>query len=137
MTFPLEAIGQSHSTGRLLPVVADKRPGASGNLGTLATLQAPADGYTVGFSGIRLTTNPALLPSLGYDPRTDLQMVSQFTQHPIVVLASAKSGITSVAELVDRARAEIVPVSTAGVGTSSHLGPELWFRVVGGRFEPV
>lgn len=120
-----------------VPVVVDNRAGASGNLGTLATLQAPADGYTVGFSGIHLTTNPALLPSLGYDPRTDLQMVSQFTQLPIVVLASAKSGITSVAELVDRARAEIVPVSTAGVGTSSHLGPELLFRVVGGRFEPV
>ena len=120
-----------------VPIVVDNRPGASGNLGTLAVLQAPADGYTVGFSGIHLTTNPALLPSLGYDPRADLQMVSQFTQLPIVVLASVKSGITSMAELITRAKADAVPISTAGIGTSSHLGPELLFRVAGGRFEPV
>ncbi|MFH5923892.1 Bug family tripartite tricarboxylate transporter substrate binding protein [Roseomonas xinghualingensis] len=120
-----------------VPIVVDNRPGASGNLGTLAVLQAPADGYTVGFSGIHLTTNPALLPSLGYGPRADLQMVSQFTQLPIVVLASVKSGITSMAELITRAKADAVPISTAGIGTSSHLGPELLFRVAGGRFEPV
>ncbi|HEY8614101.1 MAG TPA: tripartite tricarboxylate transporter substrate binding protein [Roseomonas sp.] len=120
-----------------VPVVVDNRPGASGNIATLATLQAPADGHTLGFSGIHLTTNPSLLPSLGYDPRHDLQTVSQFTALPIVVLASAKSGITSMAELITRAKADAVPISTAGVGTSSHLGPELLFRVAGGRFEPV
>ncbi|WP_270934750.1 Bug family tripartite tricarboxylate transporter substrate binding protein [Falsiroseomonas oryzae] len=119
------------------PVVVDNRPGASGNLGTLAALQAPPDGHTLGFAGIHLATNPAMLPSLGYDPRADIRMVSQFTSLPIVILASARSGIGSIAELVERARREAVFVSSSGAGTSSHLGPTLLFNVAGGRFEPV
>ncbi len=119
------------------PVVVDNRPGASGNLGTLAVLHAPADGHTLGFAGIHLATNPALLPSLGYDPRADIRMVSRLTSLPIVVMASARSGLRSVAELVEAARSRPVFTSTAGVGTSSHLGPTLLFGVTGGRFEPV
>jgi len=118
-------------------VVVDNRPGASGNLGTLAALQAPADGHTLGFAGIHLATNPAMLPSLGYDPRTDLRVVSTFTSVPIVVMASTKSGITSVQHLVERAKQRAVQVSSGGVGTSSHLGPTLLFRALGGSFEPV
>jgi tripartite-type tricarboxylate transporter receptor subunit TctC len=118
-------------------VVVDNRPGASGNLGTLAALQAPADGHTLGFAGIHLATNPVMLPQLGYDPRADIRVVSTFTSVPIVVMVSARSGIASVAELVARAKARPVQVSSGGVGTSSHLGPTLLFRALGGAFEPV
>jgi tripartite-type tricarboxylate transporter receptor subunit TctC len=118
-------------------IVVDNRPGASGNLGTLAALQAAPDGHTLGFAGIHLATNPAMLPQLGYDPRADIRVVSTFTSVPIVVMASAKSGITSVQELVDRAKQRGVQVGSGGVGTSSHLGPTLLFRALGGTFEPV
>lgn len=118
-------------------IVVENRPGASGNLGTLAALQAPADGHALGFAGIHLATNPAMLPSLGYDPRGDVQVVSTFTAVPIVVMASVKSGITSVQQLVERAKQRAVQVSSGGVGTSSHLGPTLLFRALGGDFEPV
>jgi tripartite-type tricarboxylate transporter receptor subunit TctC len=118
-------------------IVVDNRPGASGNLGTLAALQAAPDGHTLGFAGIHLATNPAMLLQLGYDPRTDIRVVSTFTSVPIVVMASAKSGITSVQQLVDRAKQRTVQVSSGGVGTSSHLGPTLLFRALGGQFEPV
>lgn len=118
-------------------VVVDNRPGASGNLGTLAALGAAPDGHTLGFAGIHMATNPAMLPSLGYDPRADIRVVSTFTSVPIVVMASARSGITSVRELVERARARAVQVSSSGAGTSSHLGPTLLFRALGGEFEPI
>lgn len=119
------------------PVVVENRAGASGNIGMQAVLQAPADGHTLGFSGIHLATNPALLPTLGYDPRADVQMVCQFVALPIVVLVSTRSGITSMAQLLERARTRAVVCSTAGVGTSSHLGPTLLFRTLGGQFEPI
>jgi tripartite-type tricarboxylate transporter receptor subunit TctC len=118
-------------------IVVENRPGASGNLGTLAALQAPPDGHALGFAGIHLATNPAMLPQLGYDPRADIRVVSTFTSVPIVVLASARSGITSVQQLVERAKQRTVQVSSGGVGTSSHLGPTLLFRALGGSFEPV
>ncbi|WP_137179088.1 tripartite tricarboxylate transporter substrate binding protein [Roseomonas sp. AR75] len=118
-------------------IVVENKPGASGNLGTQAAVQAPADGHTLGFAGIHLATNPVMLPQLGYDPRADVRVVSTFTSVPIVVMASAKSGITSIAQLVERAKQRALQVSSGGVGTSSHLGPTLLFRTLGGQFEPV
>jgi tripartite-type tricarboxylate transporter receptor subunit TctC len=118
-------------------VVVENRAGASGNLATQALVQAPADGLTLGFAGLQLVTNPGLIPQLGYDPARDLQMVGQLTALPVVVMASMRSGIRTMAEAVQRARAGGVTLGTAGVGTSSHLGAELLFRTVGGRFEPV
>jgi tripartite-type tricarboxylate transporter receptor subunit TctC len=131
----LVASGMAAALGQ--PVVVENRAGASGNIGMQAVLQAPADGHTLGFAGIHLATNPALLPSLGYDPLGDVQMVSQFVALPVVVLASAQSGIGSMAELLERARRRPVVCSTAGVGTSSHLGPTLLFRTLGGAFEAI
>lgn len=118
-------------------VVVENRPGASGNIATQAVVQAPADGLTLALAGLQLVTNPGLIPQLGYDPARDLAMVGQLTALPVVVMASARSGITSIEEAVTRARGPGVTIGTAGVGTSSHLGAELLFRTIGGRFEAV
>jgi tripartite-type tricarboxylate transporter receptor subunit TctC len=118
-------------------VVVENRAGASGNLASQAVVAAPADGLTLGFAGLQLVTNPGLIPQLGYDPARDVQMVGQLTALPVVVMASARSGIRSIAEAVERARSRAVTIGTAGVGTSSHLGAELLFRAAGGRFEAV
>lgn len=118
-------------------VVVENRVGASGNLATQAVVAAPPDGMTMALAGLQLVTNPGLIPQLGYDPLRDLQMVGQLTALPVVVMASARSGIRTIAEAVERARGPGVTIGTAGVGTSSHLGAELLFRTVGGRFEPV
>jgi tripartite-type tricarboxylate transporter receptor subunit TctC len=120
-------------------VVVDNRSGASGNIATQAVVQAEPDGHTLGFAGLQLATNPALIASLGYDPERDLQMVGQLTALPVLVVASASSGIRTLPELVERSKAqeEGVLVGAGGYGTSSHLGPEMLFRAVGGRYTPV
>ena len=118
-------------------MVVENRVGASGNLATQAVVAAPADGTTMALAGLQLVTNPGLIPQLGYDPARDLAMVGQLTALPVVVMASARSGIRTLAEAVERARGPGVTIGTAGIGTSSHLGAELLFRTVGGRFEPV
>ncbi len=118
-------------------VVVENRAGASGNIATQAVVQAPADGLTLALAGLQLVTNPGLIAQLGYDPTRDLRMVGQLTALPVVVMASARSGIRTLADAVARARGAGVTIGTAGVGTSSHLGAELLFRTVGGRFEPV
>lgn len=131
----LAAQGMAQELGAT--VVVENRAGASGNIATQAVLQQPADGLTMAFAGLQLVTNPALIANLGYDPATDLQMCGQLTSLPVVVLASAASGITSVPEAIRRAQAGEVRIGTAGRGTSSHLGAELLFRTVGGRFEAI
>jgi len=118
-------------------IVVENRVGGSGNLATQAVVQAPADGMTLALAGLQLVTNPGLIPQLGYDPARDLQMVGQLTALPVVVMASARSGIRNIGEAIEQAKARGVMIGTAGVGTSSHLGAELLFRTVGGRFEAV
>jgi tripartite-type tricarboxylate transporter receptor subunit TctC len=120
-------------------VVVDNRSGASGNTATRAVLQAEPDGHTIGFAGLQLATNPALIAKLGYDPKQDLQMVGQLTALPVLVVTSASSGINTLPELVERFKTdeEAVLVAVAGYGTSSHLGPETLVRAVGGQYTPV
>ena len=118
-------------------VVVENRAGASGNIASQAVVGAPADGLTLGLAGLQLVTNPGLIAQLGYEPLRDLQMVGQLTALPVVVMASARSGIRSIAEAIERAKGPGLTIGTAGVGTSSHLGAELLFRAVGGRFEGV
>lgn len=120
-------------------VVVENRSGASGNIATQAVVQAPADGLTLGFAGLQLATNPAMIARLGYDPERDLQMVGQLNALPVLAFASARSGIRSLPELIERAKArpEGLNIACGGYGTSSHLGPEMLFRAVGARYTPV
>src|SRR5215203_2569649 len=50
------------------PVIIDNRPGASGNVGVLAAVRSPADGYTLTTVSIALAVSPALDSKLAYDP---------------------------------------------------------------------
>jgi tripartite-type tricarboxylate transporter receptor subunit TctC len=119
-------------------VVVENRTGASGNLATQAVVQSPADGHTIGLAGLQLAINPALIARLGYDPERDLQMVSQLTAVPVRVFASARSGIGSLPELVERSKSPNgVTIASGGYGTSSFIGPEQLFRSVGGNYQPV
>ncbi|WP_376099055.1 Bug family tripartite tricarboxylate transporter substrate binding protein [Roseomonas sp. CCTCC AB2023176] len=126
----------SHLLGQ--QVVIENRTGASGNLATQAVTSSPADGATIGLAGLQLAVNPALIARLGYDPATDLQMVSQITAVPVRVFASAKSGIRTLPELVERSKRDDGPlIACGGYGTSSFIGPEKLIRAAGGRYQPV
>ncbi len=132
-------VAQEMAGGLGQQVVVENRSGASGNLATQAVVAAPADGLTLGFAGLQLATNPAMIARLGYEPERDLQMVSQFNALPVLVFASQKSGIRTMADLIARAKAnpEGLTVASGGYGTSSHLGPEMLFRAVGARYSVV
>lgn len=114
-------------------VVVENRAGASAHLATQGLLAAPADGYTILFAGLTLATNPALMKDVGYDPEKDLTMVSQLTAMPVVVVAPAKSPLNSLQDLIAASKAKPggLMFSSGGVGTSAHLGPELFTRVAG------
>jgi tripartite-type tricarboxylate transporter receptor subunit TctC len=118
-------------------VVVENRTGASGNLATQAMVRAPADGHTIGFAAIHLAANPALMP-LGYEPR-DIALLTQTGHVPVFFLASARSGLRDVAQVVTAARERNgdMTFASGGVGTSSHLAVELFSRRAGFRFTHV
>ena len=112
--------------------VVDNRPGASGNLATSHVAKSPADGYTllVGVTGA-LAINPTLYRDLDYVPERDFAAVSMIAQAPVVIVASPASGVTSLKQMVERARAAPGKFSyaTNGVGTSHHLAGEMFKSV--------
>ncbi|MBX9907494.1 MAG: tripartite tricarboxylate transporter substrate binding protein [Beijerinckiaceae bacterium] len=115
--------------------VVESKPGASGNIATQAVLGAPADGHTIYLAQINLATNPFVM-DVGYDPAKALTMVSQIVSIPVVMLTNPKSGLKSVQDVVAAGKARNGELKFGGVlGTSSHLGPELFARDQGFTFK--
>jgi tripartite-type tricarboxylate transporter receptor subunit TctC len=102
----------------------ENRPGANAIIATDAVAQSAPDGYTVLFSSLSLLVNAILQPDkVHYDPFKDFAPVSNAAALPMVVVTSPQTGISSMQELIARAKAKPGEVSygTPGIGGSSHL----------------
>ena len=117
-------------------VVVDNRGGGGGNVGAHLVAKAPPDGHTllVGSSG-PLSVNPVVVSNLPYDSLKDYSPISRVHVVPLVVLAGQKSGIGSIRELIEHAKANPSKLATAsaGTGTTNHFGIELFNTMAGVR----
>src|SRR3954468_19175354 len=111
-------------------VIADNRPGAGGNLGLELTAKAPPDGYTLVLSSPLVALSPSLYSKLNYrqDELAPISLVAiiqnVFLVHPSVPAKTLK-------ELVQVARASPGKLNygSGGVGTTTHLAPELFMSM--------
>lgn len=106
------------------PVIIDNKPGASGIIATQAVLAAPADGYTLLYALLNITsTNPYIYKTLPYKVE-DLMPVSHILAVPFVMVVSTSSPIKSVQDLVQAARQKPGKMNYAsyGTGTANHVG---------------
>ena len=107
--------------------VADTRPGAGGNLGLELAAKAPPDGYTIVLSSPLVAISPSLYAKLNYDPAKDLAPIAQVAVIQNVLLVHPSVPAKSLKELVQLARRSPGKFSfgSGGVGTTTHLAPEL------------
>ncbi len=118
------------------PFVVENKPGASGNISTEFAVRAPADGYTLLLGAIGpIAINPSLFKSLPFDVSRDLQPVAFVGTENFVLTASPATGLTSLKDLVARAREEpeSLGYGSSGVGSGTHLAGELLQRAAGIR----
>ena len=117
-------------------IVVDNRAGGGGNLGAHLVARAAPDGYTLlmGSSG-PLSINTIVFKDTPYDSVRDFAPVSSVHIVPLVVLASQKSGLTSVKDLIARLKANPgkVTMASAGAGTTNHFAIELFASMTGTR----
>jgi tripartite-type tricarboxylate transporter receptor subunit TctC len=120
-----EALGQ--------PVVIENRAGASGTLGVDAVAKSPPDGYTLLMTTGDFTTVPALMPKTAYDPFKDIVPVTRFATVPLLLFTHPGSGVTTVKELIEKAKAEPGKYAYAspGHGTINQLAAE-WLALEAG-----
>jgi tripartite-type tricarboxylate transporter receptor subunit TctC len=111
------------------PFVVENVPGAGSNIATERVARSAADGYTLLMGGnSALVINPSLFEQLPFDPVKDFAPISQVFIAANVLAVPAEVPVKSVAELVALARAQPGKLSYGhdGVGTSQHLGAELF-----------
>jgi tripartite-type tricarboxylate transporter receptor subunit TctC len=122
------------------PVVVENRPGANGIISINALRQARPDGNTLLLGGVSIFSfNPNLYPNLPYDPWRDFTWIAPVADTPFVVVAGRHTGIRSMAEFVERARAkpESITYGSAGIGNSTHLAMEMIAESAGIRLTHV
>jgi hypothetical protein len=111
------------------PFVVENIPGAGSNVATDRVAKSAADGYTLLMGGnSSLVINPSLYETLPFDPLKDFAPISQVFIAANVLAVPPELSVKTVAELVALAKAEPGKLSYghAGVGTSQHLGAELF-----------
>lgn len=109
-------------------VVVENKTGANALIATKDVLHAKPDGYSLHFASLSYNVNPILSPEqAGYDPMADFVPVSLVATLPMVTVTAYESPVTSMQDLIKKARAQPKSVSFAspGVGGSGHLAGEL------------
>jgi len=113
-------------------VVVENRAGATGTVTMAAVAAAPADGYTLMFTGSSYSIIALLMRNLPFsmDAFTPL---SRLTVGPTLLAVPPQLGVKTMAEFVTAAKAQPGKWSfgSSGIGTSVHLGGELFKMAAG------
>lgn len=116
----------SQSLGK--PVVVENRPGAGGATGLITVSKAPADGYTLGMGATgALVINPHIPNSPPLEPLSQLTPVAKLADIPLVVVASQRSGLRNLRQVIDAAavKPDALSWGSTGSNTAQHLSGEL------------
>jgi len=110
-----EALGQ--------PVTIENRPGASYNIASEVVAKAPADGYTLLYTGSVVTLLPSVLGQVAVDPVAAFAPVIKLLDVPLVIVVNPALGVRTLGELLALAakRPGQIAYATPGVGTVPHL----------------
>ena len=115
-------------------ITVENRPGAGGTIAGAFVAKSPADGYTlvvcnVGSHGIA----GSLYKNLAYDLVKDVTPVALIGTTPNVMVVNPSLPVNNVVQFLEYAKANPGKISfgSSGVGTSTHLGVELFKMMAG------
>ncbi|MEI7531597.1 MAG: tripartite tricarboxylate transporter substrate binding protein [Betaproteobacteria bacterium] len=114
-------------------VVIDNKPGANGTIAMNILKQAKPDGYTLSMvSTGALDVNVSLM-NLPYDPTKDFTYIAPMVKFPFYLAVTPASGIKSIQDLVNKAKAEPgkVTYSSPGIGNGIHLAAAMFSYMTG------
>jgi tripartite-type tricarboxylate transporter receptor subunit TctC len=122
-----------------VPVIADNRPGAGGNIGGRQCAKSPPDGYTLCMITPSAPIAVSMVKDLGFDPVTDFAHITLIANLPSLLTAHPSLPVRTVNDLIAfaKARPDQLVFSSAGNGTSPHMMMELFKTMTGVRMTHV
>jgi tripartite-type tricarboxylate transporter receptor subunit TctC len=114
-------------------VVVENKPGAGGNLGAQAVINAAPDGYTVFFGASSNTVNTTLIANLPYDFARDITPIAPVNRIPLVLEVNPSFPANNLAEFIAYAKANPgkVNVGSPSAGTPPYLAVDLLKMMAG------
>lgn len=116
------------------PVIVENKPGASGQIAMDQLLKAPADGYTIYLGNIgSLAVNVSLFKNLSYDPRKDIEPISQIAIVPNILAINPNLPFKDISGLIQYAKSRPgkLTYSSGGNGSAAHIAME-YFKLLTG-----
>jgi tripartite-type tricarboxylate transporter receptor subunit TctC len=113
--------------------VIENRPGAGGNIGTEAVVNAAPDGYTLLLATVPNAVNASLYEKLNFNFIRDIVPVAGVIRVPMVILLNPSVPAATVAEFISYAKAnpDKVNMASAGNGSAPHMAGELFKMMAG------
>ena len=123
------AAGLTASMGQ--QVIVENRSG--GTIGGEIVAKAPADGYTLIYTGSIFWTLPLMRKTPTYDVLKEFAPIALATREPLMLVAHPSLPVKTVKELIALAKARpgALNYGTGGVGSSNHLAAELFKAMAG------
>src|SRR6266404_6992425 len=120
-----ERLGQSF--------VTENRPGAGGNIGTEAVVNAAPDGYTLLLATVPNAVNASLYEKLNFNFIRDIAPVAGIIRVPMVILLNPSVPASTVPEFISYAKANPgkINMASAGNGSAPHMAGELFKMMAG------
>ncbi len=128
------AVGQRLGESIGQQVIIDNRGGAGGLIGNSIGATSAPDGYTLILGSMGgLAHNPALRPTLPYNPVRDFAAVSLLATSPFILVVNPGVPARTLQELIALARAKpgSLNYGSAGVASSLHMTGEYFRHVTG------
>lgn len=126
-------VAQQMSEQMKVPVVIENKPGGGGTVGAAIAARAPADGYMLHTYTMSSPMMSALYKNLSFDPVGDFAPVGLIGTSPFILIMNNKVPAQTLPEMLALAKAKPGSLSygSAGNGTVSHIGMELFTSMAG------
>jgi tripartite-type tricarboxylate transporter receptor subunit TctC len=121
------------------PVVVENRPGAGGNIGLEAVVNAPPDGHTLLFATSANVLATAFYEKANVNIARDIAPVTSLVRGPLIMEINPLVPAKTIPEFIAYAKANPgkINMASAGIGNTTHVVGELFMMLTGTKFTHV